>query len=144
MEYKFRGQRVDNKEWIYGSLDLSNWHTGDVSDLDYKYPIIILHDKSQFLSKYVFPETVGQYTGLKDKHGKEIYSGDIVKTAPYGEIAEIKYSDHFQRLHLHFKGDYREHLKNELGIHIFDWIYPEPSLEVIGNKFDNPELLEVK
>ena len=143
MEYKFRGQRVDNKEWVYGNL-ISSIIFRNSDDI---YSTGWNKNGSAFFKFEGVPveeDSICQYTGLKDKHGKEIYSGDIVKTAPYGEIAEIKYSDHFQRLHLHFKGDYREHLKNELGIHIFDWIYPEPSLEVIGNKFDNPELLEVK
>ena len=137
MEYKFRGQRVDNKEWIYGSLDLSNWHTGDVSDLDYKYPIIILHDKSQFLSKYVFPETVGQYTGLKDKNGKEIYCGDICSMSKKIDMkiivdykdAGFGWSDKYNNLAFRGHGYLTEILK---------------AIEVIGNKFDNPELLEEK
>ncbi|GAH04127.1 unnamed protein product, partial [marine sediment metagenome] len=83
-----------------------------------------------------------QYTGLKDCKGKEIYEGDIVEYYFYKETAIVKWSDHFSRLHLHFIGEYREHLKNKHGIYIFDWTYPKMELKIIGNIYENPELLK--
>ena len=111
-EILFRGKTGD--EWVYGDLSrLKNAIT--ITKRNFIYPYIVM------------PETVGQFTGLTDKNGVKIFEGDIIK---YKEnLFEIKYSTEQAR--------YLAVLTNG----VFDPVAMQ-NCEVVGNVFDNSELLK--
>ena len=119
-EILFRGKRADTKEWIYGDVQ----HNVDVVKIREQEPNI-QHVARSFV---VIPETVGQYTGMKDKNGRRIFEGDII--LPHGykpEAYPVFYEDFCFRID-----------SNICVLCVAD----EEDIEVIGNIYDNPELLE--
>lgn len=121
-EIKFRAKSLGGK-WEYGDLHLRSKHP---------------HIHNLIGAKiYIDFNTIGQYTGLHDKNGNEIYDGDIIKSS-YGTIHYIVYDNDIAR----FKAVVaRYNPLNEYSNLSKGWI-AHLDEEVIGNIHDNPELLK--
>ena len=131
---KFRGKGYD-KDWIYGWLRQTGNEeiqkpNGQYIKTEKYYQI----QDDKYHSEFVKEETIGQYTELKDRNMKKIYEGDIVKvfTNKKWRIGKIIYE------HSGFTIDVTNNKELEYG----RTGIIENLTEVIGNVWDNPELLE--
>lgn len=122
-EILFRGKRVDDGELVVGN-----------SVLFFKDTTKIYGELTYWREIEVIPETVGQYTGLTDKNGKKIFEGDIVKATTgiegykstyHSTIQEVKYNGEMCGIAVFLPFDNSDMVE----------------VEVIGNIYDNPELL---
>lgn len=124
----YRGKRVDNGEWVDGDL-IHRQIWGRALAI-----IRISDDGFEHYEEYeVIPESVGQFTGLTGKNGNKIFEGDIVKVTTGIEGYKSTYHSAIQEVKYNA----------ESGIAVFlpfdnsDMV----EVEVIGNIYDNPELL---
>jgi uncharacterized phage protein (TIGR01671 family) len=122
-EILFRGKRVDNDAWVEGLLIIiwGQYHIIQTNDENTAYPIIL--------------KTIGQYTGLTDKNGTKIFEGDILDFSDrsdgdgYGVVVYDTNETEF--------GIVYDSIYEGLGRH-----YHSKDIEVVGNIYDNHELLE--
>ena len=153
-EILFRGKRKDNGDWICGDL-LQDVESGICAIVSYVNLGGNIHDLSESCIFAVIPETVGQYTGLTDKNGTKIFEGDIIESVsrlvnsvgtPTGgtDISRyiIEWGEHkwVKKIFFCNRGDYWK--KNNV---LPEDLYPYTAsryCEVIGNIYDNPELLK--
>ena len=149
---KFRGFHRDengkekifvNGEWIKGywvyGVPASNYMITTVKAVEYQKNAECAYVSFDYVT--IIPETVGQYTGLNDKNGKEIFEGDIVATPKYGvdNGKGQNYSGKDKFVVGYSDGTYM--LEN--GLRRF-CLRLDVDAIVCGNIWDNPELLEVK
>lgn len=130
---KFRGKRLDNDEWVYGDLEynraknIARIHTYD--------------EGGEYLMQHlVEPESVGQFTGLLDLNGKEIYEGDILKLGNSDNgVCEVKWNEKVTAFCIRFS------FENELGQKpLGSRREVKRNIVVLGNIHDNPDLLNGK
>ena len=150
-EIKFRGMLTKERVWVYGIYDPYRYRIGSY----------LRELQTEPFWHYVDHETVGQYTGLKDKNGNEIYKGDIVEffgmkgrivkecgAFGIGTSRQINYDKLETKMPY---GNSPAFCYNDNFISLWElwWNYeqddnPLYEVEVIGNIYENPELLEVK
>lgn len=140
--YLYRGKRTDTGEWIIGSLLVDKQQdieTGEQIEIIGIYP-----SEYKDFAKKIDPSTICQCTGLKDKNGKLIWENDIVNgSIKRGAVFyrclvlwnECKARFDVRALGCNFPMTLDE-CTDDFSMSGFDY-------EVVGNKFDNPELLEV-
>ena len=98
-----------------------------------------MNDKDSYDECEVDPETVGQFTGLMDKNGAEIYEGDIIGCHNPSIKHLIFYNEKQGRFMAALNGDFENDFVGVCGLDDSRWI---GSKKVIGNVYDNPELLK--
>lgn len=128
---KFRGKSIlddSDRKWLYGDLSTDRLKEGKCTIWDENNP---------FSGYYVDPETVGQFTGLLDKNGGEIYEGDVLQyTDEKGKnyCREVVCNDgaFCQKIYMEtLKTAYTPLRNHDLKL----W-------QIVGNIHDNPELLK--
>lgn len=126
-EILFRGKRKDNGKWVEG-------HYGEYYSGKENVSCISISKETISGSLYydIIPETVGQYTGLTDKNGVKIFEGDII----HGNLGNfvVRWSESI----CSFVAGEKERIRPCVNSGTMKYC------EVIGNIFDNPELLEGK
>ena len=132
-EIKFRGYSEFYKKWLYGSLVdnlFKDRKTGEkcsyIFDTSLNENYDCWEDFIQDEELEVITNSVGQYTGLKDKNDVEIYEGDIVKGNYLRGIGVVEWNKYFCKFDI-------SHRMN---------ISPSDEFEVIGNIYENKELLK--
>lgn len=131
-EIKFRGKCKNSGEWLYGYL--FNYELS----LTAVTPCINICIPASLEEVYsdctVYSDTIGQYTGLRDNSGKEIYEGDIVSIGNNLKAVVIWFNGSFRfKDELSCKATYFE----DMGVMMRDY-----DVCIIGNIYDNPELLK--
>ena len=135
--YLFRGKRIDTGEWVYGLPSCDE--DGEIEEIE-----VWSEDDINFYS--VDPETICQCTGIKDKYRKLIWENDILHN---GNYFVVKWNAPCARFDIVLNNSHNipigkwEPMICDWETNDFKGYRKSVDYEVIGNTFDNPELLEV-
>lgn len=119
---KFRGKRLTDGQWVYGEFFHNRGKAFIAQDGVVENPLASWRDYN------VQPETVGQFTGLFDAVGKEIYEGDVVTSITENSIGVVQWGAE--------QAAFIVQMKNSI-----QWYFLSRTYKVIGNIHDNPSLL---
>lgn len=140
-EIKFRGCRTLNGEWVYGNLmirrECSPVTETETTELYTAY-YIVPFDGLDYYEDEVNPSTIGEYTGLKDHHGKEIYEGDIVRATSLS----ISTLGAFRDTIVKYNSDAGAYILVCGNRSSYLYVMAEHVLEIIGNIHENPEMIK--
>jgi uncharacterized phage protein (TIGR01671 family) len=146
-EIKFRGKSTTSGKWVHGMLTTLKDLGAEMQDMIIikKEGVFNEGSASPFFMEwdYIHKDTVGQFTGLKDKSGKEIYEGDIISVnGKYPKL--IRYIDEWASYCLANLTDLGCDLKTRHWQQVSPcwWTDYKREIKVIGNVYDNPELLK--
>lgn len=137
-EILFRGKEIESDEWIFGSLLSGYLENGRTQ--------ILNHDNGDW--EDVIPDTVGQFTGLTDKNGKKIFEGDFIQPPHNKHLICLIKSGNYKPCALErFNDSSESDLPEATGFYAETqgadqyFIGRNMVVKIIGNVFDNPELL---
>lgn len=137
-EILFRGKRVDNGEWVYGFYNRCEARLTYTEEHYKNNPRSWIQtlENDGFAGQLVHVDTntVGQYTGLTDKNGNKIFEGDIVLKRTYNGKKPFPVTFDSGMFHCGYGGG------SSTATH--GYTLDDRQIEIIGNIFDNPELME--
>ena len=143
-EILFKAKRIDNEEWVEGYYCIKKPYCFD-NRTGSKSIIITEHSSTGTVSFEVSPDTICQYTGLNDNNGNKIWENDIVRcyavdicNREYEFASDVFWDDCMWMLH---ENEFCDNMLCHFDMSK-NWVSHIPEIEVIGNIFDNPELLQ--
>lgn len=135
-EFKFRGKSLDNSKWYYG--DLIRFGGVQILHTDGEFSSTLKVDKVQ-------ENTIGQFTGLKDKNETDIYEGDILSFS----VLDCNDNEVGYRGVVKYRADSAGYVLEEINPHGWGFTFElgwtidqDCEAEIIGNIYDNKELLK--
>ena len=129
-EILFRGKSKGNGKWVEGNLLTDKGGNASIA--------LIMEPARNSVLEPVIPETVGQYTGVDDINGNKIFDGDIVRLLYDGDYITTAGNGLIKRI----PGGFQAYYKKDAVKSSYDFGENRYQHEIIGNIYDNPELLE--
>ena len=146
-EILFKAKRIDNGEWVEGYYLKTYNSRGELTDRIFRE---FRKDGNKWGFSEIDPETLCQYTGLNDKNGKKVWENDILKGFTYPFLCDgefnyfvtVEWSEEYKYFLLYTVKNPKSTVRgvSEGNSELFE-AFSSDDWEVIGNVFDNPELL---